>query len=34
VMVAVFLLVGFVILLAVNEKRARQAAVDYVPATD
>ena len=34
VMVAVFLLVGFVLLLAVNEKRARQAAVDYVPATD
>ena len=33
-MVAVFLLVGMVILLAVNEKRARKAAEDYVPAMD
>ncbi len=33
-MVAFFLLAGMVILIAVNEKRARQAAEDYVPAGD
>ena len=34
VMVAVFLLVGMLILLGVNEKRARRAAEEYVPAMD
>jgi MFS transporter, UMF1 family len=34
VVIAIFLLVGMVILLFVNEKRARQAAEDYVPAAD
>lgn len=30
--IAVFLLVGFLVLLTVNEKRAKQAAIDYTPA--
>lgn len=30
--IAVFLVAGLIVLLAVNEKRARQAALDYVPA--
>ena len=30
-MIALFLVVGLVILLFVNEKRARQAAEEYVP---
>jgi MFS transporter, UMF1 family len=34
VVITIFLLVGLVILLFVNEKRARQAAEDYVPAAD
>lgn len=34
VVIAIFLLVGLVILLFVNEKRARQAAEEYVPAAD
>jgi UMF1 family MFS transporter len=34
VMIALFLLVGLVILIFVNEKRARQAAEEYTPAMD
>jgi MFS transporter, UMF1 family len=34
VVIAIFLLVGMIILLFVNEKRARQAAEEYVPAAD
>ncbi len=34
VVIAIFLLVGLVILLFVNEKRARQAAEDYIPVTE
>jgi len=34
VVIAIFLVVGMVILLFVNEKRARLAAEDYIPATD
>jgi MFS transporter, UMF1 family len=34
VLIAVFLVVGLVILLFVNEKRARQVAEEYVPAAD
>jgi UMF1 family MFS transporter len=34
VVIALFLVVGLVILLFVNEKRARQAAEEYTPATD
>jgi MFS-type transporter involved in bile tolerance (Atg22 family) len=32
--IVLFLVVGLVILLSVNEKRARQAAEEYSPATD
>jgi UMF1 family MFS transporter len=34
VVISIFLLVGFVILLFVNEKQARKAAEEYVPAAD
>jgi UMF1 family MFS transporter len=32
--IAIFLIVGMIILTTVNEKRARQAAVEYTPASD
>ena len=34
VMIAIFLVVGLIILLFVNEKRARQVAEEYVPTGD
>jgi MFS-type transporter involved in bile tolerance (Atg22 family) len=34
VVIALFLVVGLVILLFVNEKRARQAAEDYIPVAE
>ena len=32
--IAIFLLIGLVILLSVNEKRARQVAEEYIPPAD